>query len=174
MPNKKNTALVVIDIQERFIPTIAEIDELIKNTEKLVKACKILNIPIISTEQYPKGLGKTVIKGLDNPIEKITFDCFLEDKFCKEVKKFKNLIITGIESHVCVLQTIIGGIKKGFKMHLVVDAISSRKLSDKAIAVERAKQEGALLATTEMIIFQLLEKAGTPEFKQISEIVKKE
>ncbi len=174
MINKKNTALVVIDIQEKFVPVIKDIGKVIKNAEKLIKTCKILKVPIIFTEQYSKGLGRTVVKGVVDPIEKIHFDCFLEEEFCKRVKKFKNLIITGIESHVCVLQTIISGIKNGFKIHLVIDAISSRKLSDKAVAVERAKQEGALLATTEMIIFQLLEKAGTPEFKQISKIVKKE
>ncbi|MBW2983723.1 isochorismatase family protein [Candidatus Woesearchaeota archaeon] len=171
---REDTALVVIDVQEKLGAAIPEIGNVVNNTNKLIKACKILNVPIIFTEQYPKGLGKTVVEGVTDPIEKIHFDCFLEEKFYNKVKNFKNLIIAGIEAHVCVIQTIISGISRGFKMHFIVDAVSSRKHLDKDVAVLRAKQQGALLATTEMIIFQLLKKAGTPEFKEISEIIKKD
>ncbi len=172
MLNKENTVLVVIDLQEKFVPVIAEIDSVKQNIKKLVDACKVLNFSIIFTEQYSKGLGKTILETTNDPIEKICFDCFKENEFLERIKGFKNLIITGIEAHVCVLQTAISAVKKGFNAYLVVDALSSRKKVDKEIALERAKQEGIKLATTEMAIFQMIEKAGTPEFKEISNIVK--
>ena len=173
---KQNTALIVIDIQERFLPVIKNINKLIKNTIKLVKSFQLMNIPLIVTEQYSKGLGKTdkrIIKELKSykPIEKISFNCFDEKKF-KIDKKIKNLVICGIESHVCVIQTVLAALEKGFNVYLVKDAVSSRKLSDYNIALERAKQEGVKLVSTEMVIFQLLKKAGTKEFKEISKIIK--
>jgi len=175
--NRDNTVLVVVDIQEKFNSVIHEMDKVIDNTTKLIKSFQILNIPVIVTEQYPKGLGKTVNKVkdvLENycPIEKITFDCFGSEEFVKAVGNKKNIIICGIESHVCVTQTMVGAIKKGFDVYLVKDAISSRKDQDKEIAIERAKQEGAKIVSTEMIIFEVLRRAGTDEFKKISKIIK--
>jgi len=173
---KTNTALIVIDIQEKFKPIIKDLDKVIKNTIKLIKSFQIMNIPIIVTEQYSKGLGKTlgpIQKELKNykPIEKIAFNCFEEKKF-KINKKIKNLVICGIESHVCVTQTALAAIEKGYNVYLVKDDISSRKKSDYKIALERAKQEGAKITSTEMIIFQLLKKAGTKEFKNTIKIIK--
>jgi len=176
---KENTALIVVDIQEKFLPVIKNIDLVIENTCKLIKSFQIMNIPVIVTEQYSKGLGKTaeaIRKELKeyNPIEKIEFSCFKNKDFLNKIKKLKvkNLVICGIESHVCVTQTLLGAISKGYNVYLVKDAVSSRKESDYKIALERAKQEGALITSTEMIIFQLLGKAGTEEFKEISKIIK--
>jgi len=173
---KENTSLIIIDIQEKFLPVIQDIDFVVDNSIKLIKSFQKMNIPIIITEQYSKGLGKTldkITKELKSykPIEKLHFNCFDEKNF-KISKKIKNLIICGIESHVCVTQTVLAALKKGFNVYLVKDAISSRKKSDKKVAIERLKQEGALITSTEMIIFQLLNKAGTKKFKEIVKIIK--
>ncbi len=173
---KENTILIVIDIQEKFLSVIKNINPVIENTLKLIRSFQIMKIAIIVTEQYPKGLGKTVGKIQKElksyrPIKKAYFNCFDEKNF-KIPKKIKNLIICGIESHVCVTQTALAAIEKGFNVYLVKDAISSRKESDYKIALERAKQEGALIASTEMIIFQLLKKAGTKKFKEVIKLIK--
>jgi len=177
--NKEDTALVIVDVQEKFVPVIRNIDNVISNIIKLIKSFQITDVPIIVTEQYSKGLGKTISEIKNElkyyePIEKIEFDCFDNSNFDKIInnKKIKNIVLCGIESHVCVIQTLIDGVKKGYNVYLVKDAISSRKESDFEIAVERAKQEDAKVASTEMVIFQLLEKAGSDEFKEIIEIVK--
>lgn len=174
MLTRENTALVVVDIQEKLGSKIQEIDYVVNNTNKLIRVCDILKVPLVYTVQYTKGLGKQLILGAVDPIEKLSFDCFGEPEFVKKIKKLrvKNLVVTGIEAHVCVLQTLLTGISKGFKMHLVVDAVSSRNTLDKDVSILRAQQEGALLTTAETVIFQLVEKAGTEEFKKISEIIK--
>jgi nicotinamidase-related amidase len=175
--NQEDTILVVVDIQDKFLPVIKDIDKLIDNAIKLIKSFQIMNVSIVLTEQYSKGLGKTVKRITNvlndyNPIEKITFDCFGNKYFLKSVEDKKNLVICGIESHVCVTQTMVTALKKGFNVYLVKDAISSRKESDKKIAIERAKQEGAKIVSTEMVIFELLGEAGTEVFKEVSKIVK--
>jgi len=175
---KDDTALVVIDMQEKFLPVIPDIKEVISNAEKVIKAFKILKMPIMTTEQYPKGLGKTV-ESISNlikikPIEKVSFSCFGEEKFLKSIRKLniKNLVLMGVESHVCVLNTAIDAIKRGYIVYVVVDATSSRKKVDYETSLKRMIQENIYLTTTETLFFQLLKKAGTPEFKEISKIIK--
>ena len=145
------------------------------------------------TEQYPKGLGSTIkeINNLINnnirnnntiknnkkdinKIEKVEFSCFDNKSFADSLKKYrrKNIIVVGIEAHVCVLVTILDGIKNNYNMHIVVDGVSSRKKLDKDVAVGRAKQSNAFLTTTESVIFQLLESSKDKEFKEISRLVK--
>ena len=176
---RNNTALIVVDIQEKFLPVIKNLDEVIENTIKLIKSFQIMKIPIIVTEQYSKGLGKTVEKIRKElkdykPIEKITFNCFDNTNFSNILKnkKIKNLVICGIESHVCVTQTLLAALSGGYTVYLVKDAVSSRKESDYRIAIERAKQEGAFVTSIEMIVFQLLKKAGTREFKEVLKVIK--
>ena len=174
---KNNCILLVVDVQEKFRKVIFDFNSTTNNISKLIKAFQILKVPIIATEQYPRGLGKT-INELDNliknKVEKVEFSCFDNNNFKKILKKFKkkNIIIAGIEAHVCVLRTILDGLKNNYNMHLVVDAVSSRKTLDKRIAVERAKQSHALLTTTESIIFQLIISSKEKGFKEISRIVK--
>lgn len=173
---RDNSILLVIDVQEKFKPVIYKWNSLVDNIIKLVKSFQILKVPIIVTEQYTKGLGKTTNKIRNTlseykPIEKREFSCLKNKAFFKKLKnsKKKNLIICGIESHVCIINTLLGAISNNFKVHLVVDAISSRKKSDVKIAIERAKQAEAFLTTTEMVIFQL---TGTSKFKNFKEIIK--
>ncbi len=177
--DRNKCALIVIDIQERFKPAIHEMKRVIDNTEKLINACKILRVPIVLTEQYPKGLGNTLHEIFElipnaEAIEKTCFDCFGERRFGEKIKNLNvtDLILVGIESHVCVLKTALTARLHDYNVHIVTDAISSRKSHDHVIAIERMKQNGCFLATSEMIIFQLLEKSDQMEFSEIREIIK--
>lgn len=173
-----NCVLVVVDIQEKFKPAIHGWDEMLKNTVKLIKGCRILDIPIIHTEQYPRGLGKTVEEvreALDyNPIEKTCFSCAGSDEFMSSLGKTgrTHVILAGIETHVCLFNTAIDLLDAGYTVYFCVDAVSSRKKIDKKIAVKRVHKEGAILTTVEMLLFQLLKDAGHEKFREISGIVK--
>ena len=176
--NRDKTAFVMIDIQDKFIPIIHEIDKVIKNTNILIKAAEILKIPLVVTEQYPKGLGKTNEKVLlpknNIPYEKIEFSCFGCREFTKKIKELKvdTLVIFGIETHVCVVQTVLDALEQDYKVHVVEDAISSRTIENKRIGIERMRQSGAFIVSTEMILFQLMKKAFIEGFKDISDLVK--
>lgn len=178
IPNRKETALIVVDVQEKFRPVIFEFDRVVENSSKLIRAFHAFKVPIIHTEQYSKGLGVTVpeLAALlrEKPVEKAEFSCFRNETFRKHVKGLgvKSLVICGIEAHVCVLQTALDAIREGYEVYIVKDAISSRKKSDWKTAMDRAAQSGAYSVSTEMIIFQLMEKAGDGEFKEIQKIVK--
>jgi len=178
IPNRKEIALVVIDVQDAFRTVIFEMGRVAENCSKLVAAFKFLKVPIIHTEQYPQGLGLTIpeLKILfeEKAIEKMEFSCFKNKAFKEKLKALgvKGLVICGIEAHVCVLQTALDGIKEGYQVYLVEDAVSSRKQSDWKTAVERAEQSGIYRVSTEMIIFQLMDKAGTDEFKEVQKIIK--
>ena len=179
--DREKTAFILVDIQEKFIPAMNKIEDVIKNTNILVKASEILNIPLIVTEQYPKGLGNTIkeIKLPENTlkIEKTHFSCFGCDEFSKELEELKkkgitSLILFGIEAHVCILKTALDGLEKGFDVHVVADAVTSRSKHNKRIANQRMMQSGVFLASTEIILFQLIDEAKGDEFKEISGLVK--
>ena len=176
--DRKKTVFVLVDIQDKFIPVIKDIEKIISNSNILVKASEILNIPLIVTEQYPKGLGRTYEKislpSKKYPIEKVSFSCFDSDEFVKKIKELKvdSIVLFGIEAHVCILKTALDALKNNLEVHVVADAISSRTAENKSIAIERMRQSGVFIVSTEMILFQLLDKAGTEEFKLISNLVK--
>jgi len=176
---KDNTSAVIIDIQERLYPHMHNREELECNVGILIKGLHLLKVPLLITEQYSKGLGKTIpaisenLENLD-PIEKISFSCCDESRFLKELnmlnKKF--VILAGIETHVCVLQTVLDLIDSGFYPVLVEDCVSSRKENDKKIAIERIRNEGAIVTTYESILLELCRVAGTETFKRISGLIK--
>lgn len=176
---RDKTAALVIDFQERLFPFIHEHERLTRNVPILLDGLKVLNIPVFVTEQYVKGLGPTVqpiafsIEGIER-IEKAAFSCCDEPRFMLELAAsgMENVIIMGIESHVCVLQTVIDLISNGYHPVVVEDCISSRNENDKKIAVGRMRQEGAFITTYESILFELLRSSGTEEFKAISRLVK--
>lgn len=154
-------------------------DELENRMGILISGLKILNIPFILTEQYPKGLGNTIHSVSSNlrgiiPITKMAFSCCDEPEFIKALKEYnrKYVIIAGIESHVCVLQTVVDLLDQGFRPVVVEDCISSRKLNDKIIAVKRIIQEGALISTSESILLELVRISGTDEFKAVSCLIR--
>jgi nicotinamidase-related amidase len=175
---KDGAAFVLMDIQERFVPVIDNIETVLSNANILVEASRILKIPLIVTEQYPKGLGKTSakIRLPENTvaIEKLSFSSFQSREFVKKLREqdIKTIVLFGVEAHVCILQTALDAIKNGIEVHVIVDAIASRSDENRTIALERMRQSNVFLASTEMIIFQLLEKAGTEEFKAISRLIK--
>ena len=177
--HKEKALLLVIDFQERLFPAIHEHEKLSKNVPLLIEGLKVLGIPMIVTEQYVKGLGPTIpeiaatIQGVDR-IEKASFSCCDEPQFMMELassgKDF--VIIAGIESHVCVLQTVIDLQENGFHPVVVEDCISSRNPNDKLIAMDRMRKEGVIITTYEAILFELLRYSGGETFKAISRLVK--
>lgn len=175
---KEDTSCLVIDYQERLMPVMADREELIANSARLLKGLKILEIPMAITGQYTKGLGLNVKEifeaaGTEEYFDKMTFSSYELPEVQDAVKsRGKNVILCGIEAHVCVLQTAIDLKDAGYQPILVTDCISSRKKSDKEVAFIRAQQEGILLTTSEAILFELTRAAGPDTFKQISKLVK--
>ena len=174
---REKTAFVLIDVQEKFVPVMGDADKIVHNINILTKAAEILKIPLIVTEQYPKGLGKTYEKiHIPNAdvIEKIEFSCFDNKEFFHKIKEkgVNSLVLFGVESHVCVLKTALDAIENGIEVHVVADAVSSRTEENRKLALKRMRQSGVFIVSTEMIIFQLMEKAGTEEFKRIGGLVK--
>lgn len=170
---------LIIDMQERLYPYITDHDQLTKNTGILIEGLKALGIEIKVTEQYTKGLGFTIepLKGLLSDIsfiEKQAFSCCDEPRFYEDlaVAAPKWVIIAGIESHVCVLQTVIDLIANGYRPVLVEDCVGSRRPNDKNMAIERMRAEGAIITTYESLLFELLRFSGTDVFKKISKLVK--
>ncbi len=177
--HRDNAIGVIIDIQEKLVPHMHEKNDVVRNTNILIQGLKLLNIPILVTEQYKKGLGKTV-ESITKQVEefphyeKISFSCCDNPRFIEklETSTKRDVIIAGIESHVCVLQTAIDLKERGFHPVVVTDCISSRTKANKDIALIRMQQEGIYLSTYESILFELARKAGTDEFKAISKLVK--
>lgn len=172
----EQSVLVIIDVQERLTPVIAGKEALIENVIRLVKFSRIMNLPLILTEQ--EKLGRT-LPGIrqerpDAPvISKVHFNCFGSEAFRKEVEghKRKVLILAGIEAHICVLQTAIHAVSE-YTVHAVNDAVSSRAPGNRDTALRRMEQAGATITSTETVIYELLERAGTPAFKKALQLVK--
>lgn len=186
---KEDTVLVGIDFQERLMPAMKGNEELEAAAVKLVKGCRILGVPAVMTQQYTKGLGPTVPAiaaaltepiGEDTaeaefvPVEKTSFSAMGEPVFVETLEKLgrKTVIIAGIEAHVCVQQTVIDLLEKGYTVFVANDCISSRSNTDKKYAQRRMGDAGAVGSTFESILFELLGGAKEPGFKQISALVK--
>lgn len=177
--SRENAVLVVIDVQEKLFPLISGKEKVLENIQRLIQFAKIINIPVILTEQYPKGLGSTIqeIRNLIPDvavIEKVEFSCFGSERFREIVRELnaKLLIIVGVEAHICIMQTAIEGVEEGFRVCVVSDATSSRNIEDKEIALERMKENGVIVASTEMLIYEVLKKAGTQEFRETLKLIK--
>ena len=172
-----DTALLVVDVQERLVGAMAGNDRIVFNVRRLIDGAKILGLPVVATEQYPKGLGPTVpelAERLDDIPSKLTFSCggcpeLFEDLRGRGIHK---LLVCGIEAHVCVQQTVLDLLADGWRVYLAVDAVGSRFEIDQATALRRMDSAGTVLTTTEAALFEWCDKAGTPEFKQISRVVR--
>jgi nicotinamidase-related amidase len=174
-----NTLLVAIDFQERLFPVMHEKEKLLKNVLKLIQGAQVLNIPIILTEQYPKGLGPTLPEITEllpdlQPIEKTCFNCCDEEKFSKalENSKRKQVLICGIEAHICVYQTAMALLRAGYDVQVVADCVSSRDPENRMVSLFRMGSAGAIPTTVEMALFEILKAAKGDAFKAISNIVK--
>ena len=177
--NREACVGLVIDIQDKLFPHMDQKEKLLKRCLILLEGLQVLKVPLMLTEQYPKGLGSTLEQlstamERNHPIEKVTFSCCDEPSFQNTLDQLNRntLIICGIEAHVCVLQTVVDLIGSGYKPVVVADCISSRSADDKRIALERMRAEGAIITTCESILFELTRLAGTDEFKAISRLIK--
>jgi nicotinamidase-related amidase len=176
---RDTTALLLIDIQEKILGVMNNPEQVVSNSLKLIKGFKALNIPIFYTEQYPKGLGNTTpsllseLQGL-SPIQKMSFSCYGAGNFFTRLEdnNVSQVVVCGIESHVCVQQTVLDLISSGFQVNLAADAVSSRNELDYRIAIDRMRTHGAEITTSESILFELLVNSGTDEFKEVSKIIK--
>lgn len=176
---RERSALLVIDIQEKLLPVIYESERVVDNAVKLINGFKILNSPIYFTEQYPKGLGPTesrIKSSLEErgAIHKMSFSCFGAGNLFEELKNknVQQVVVSGIESHVCVMQTALDLIANDFQVQIAADAVSSRRKFDYEIALGRMRSNGAEITLTESILFEMLNVCGTDEFKAISKLVK--
>ena len=170
----QNTALVVIDLQEKLMAAMARRAEVVTAANKLIRAARILELPTLVTVQYVKGLGPVCTElteataGL-TPFEKMTFSCCGTDAFSGAIKNSgrKRIVICGVEMHVCVQQTALDLLAAGCEVYIASDAVCSRRDSDCAVALERMRDSGAVLTTTESAVYEWLREAGTPQFKQV-------
>ena len=176
---KENTVLVIVDVQEKLLPYVTGKDEVVSNIQMLIKFANIMGIPIILTEHYPRGLGTTVPEIKEvlkdyGPIEKVIFSCCGPPEFLEKLKELgvKTLMIAGIESHICVQQTSLDALHAGYAVHVISDAISSRTMWNLSVGIEKMRQFGAVISSTEMAMYEIMERADTPEFKEVLKFVK--
>lgn len=175
-----NTALVVIDVQGKLAQLMSQKETLFENLQKIIKGARVLELPIIWNEQLPEKLGPTVpeiaqlLANTTQPIAKSSFSCCANPPFMAGLKatQRKQVLLTGIESHVCVYQTCLDLLNLGYEVQVVTDAISSRTAENRQIGLERMKEAGATLTSTEMALFELLRVAEGAQFKEITKIVK--
>jgi nicotinamidase-related amidase len=170
--------LLIVDVQEKLVPLIADAGRMIANSRRLIAGAKILGVPAFATEQYPKGLGPTVpaLKALFDSIpDKLAFSCAEVLSWGTAAEQSDNryqIVVAGIEAHVCVLQTVFDLLAAGFQVFVPADAVASRGELDWKLALDRMSSGGAVITTTESVLFEWCERSGTPEFKQISQLIK--
>jgi len=177
--DRHQSLLLIVDIQEKLAPAIHEGAAAIANNQRLLAAADRLGVPIVVSEQYVRGLGPTVQDLQPLPpraqrFEKMHFSCAREPGFLDLIADSgrRRIIVTGMEAHVCVLQTVLGLLDAGYAVCLVEDATSSRTPANRAAAISRMREAGADIVTTEMVLFEWLERAGTDEFRTLLPLIK--
>lgn len=181
--NAQESLLLIVDVQERLMPTIVESSKITRNCGILVRAAAIFDVPLVVTEQYPKGLGRTVpelaqvIEATGTAVpqpEKLRFSAAEATEWPPAAEKTDSrhqVVIAGIETHICVLQTALDLLALGYRVYLCTDAVSSRHLSDHEVAINRLRDSGAIVTTTESVLFEWCEAAGTDQFRRIRDLV---
>jgi nicotinamidase-related amidase len=169
-------ALIVVDIQEKLLPPIWQKEQLVRNSQMLIRLAGILKIPAIVSTQYAKGLGNTLpeIASLlpeSTPVDKVMFSCFGSDVFCSMLKRLPGhrttVLLCGMEAHICVTQTALAALREGYLVHVASDAVSSRAEWNWRVGLERMRAAGAVISSTEMMIYELLRSSGAPAFKEM-------
>jgi nicotinamidase-related amidase len=175
----ESTVLVMIDIQGKLWNVMSEKEALQDNAQKLIKGLNLLGVPVIATEQNPRGLGPTLpeltqLLPACNPLPKMCFSCCQDAGFNKALAGLvrQQVLVCGIEAHICVYQTALDLLKQGFEVQIVTDVVSSRSAANKQVAVQRLQAEGAKLTSIEMALFELLHSAENTNFKELSRIIK--
>lgn len=177
-----DTLLLVIDVQEKLMPVIDRHEAITRNIDRLVRGCALLDVPTLLTEQYARGLGPTIEPirlafeetGGYRPIEKSSFSAWGSSEFTASLRALrrKHLLVTGVETHVCVYQTVIDLMAIGHIVTVVADAVSSRTAENRDIALHRLESEGAKISSTEMALFELTGASGTDEFRAIAKLIR--
>jgi nicotinamidase-related amidase len=169
-------ALVVVDIQEKLLPPIFNKEQLVKNSQLLIRLANILKIPAIMSTQYAKGLGGTVpeISSLlpgQEAVDKVQFSCFGSDVFCSMLKRVpgnrNTVLLCGMETHICVMQTALAALREGYLVHVASDAVGSRMEWNWKVGLGRMQAAGAVISSTEMMMYELLRSSGSPAFKEL-------
>ena len=169
-------ALIVVDIQEKLLPPIFQKEQLVRNAKLLIRAAGVLKIPAIVSTQYAKGLGKTVPEVASllpetEAIDKNLFSCFGSEAFCTLLKRLpgnrNTLLLCGMESHICVTQTALAALREGYLVHVASDAVSSRTEWNWKIGLERIRAAGAIISSTEMMIYELMRSSSSEAFKEM-------
>jgi nicotinamidase-related amidase len=174
--DRERTALVVVDVQEAFRKAIPDFDRVAEASATLVEGADALGLPIVVTEQYPKGLGSTVPEVAEHlpdsvrPVEKVRFSAAEADGF--DLGGRGQALVCGIEAHVCVNQTVLDLIDDGVEVHVAGDAVASRTAENRELGLHKAERAGAVLTSVETALFELLGGSDAPEFKQVQELVK--
>jgi len=173
--------LIVIDIQEKLLPPIFQKEQLVRNAQLLIRAAGILKIPAMVSTQYAKGLGQTVpeiaslLAGTE-PLDKTLFSCFGSDAFCSSLKRLPGqrttLLLCGMESHICVAQTALAALREGYLVHVASDAVSSRTEWNWKIGLERMRAAGAIISSTEMMIYEMMRASSSAAFKELLPFLK--
>ncbi len=172
----EHCALLVIDVQEKLLPPIFQKEQLVRNSQLLIRLAGILDMPTVLTAQYPKGLGNTVPEVASllpdtRAIEKLVFSCFGSDAFCSTLKRLpgnrNTVILCGMESHICVAQTALAALREGYLVHVASDAVSSRTEWNWKVGLDRMRAAGAVISSTEMVIYEALRSSGTSAFKDM-------
>ena len=179
--DRQDVALLVLELQAKLVPAMFEPQRVVRNTQLLLRLAELLKIPTVLTAQYPKGLGSIVPEitqlapGVE-PIEKTSFGCFGEPDFLRRLKQrapqATSLLVAGVECHICVMQTVLGALEAGYLVHVAADATSSRTMENWRIGLNRMERAGAVVSSTEMIVYELLAKSNTPEFKALLPFLK--
>ena len=179
MITREDTALILVDVQAKLAPAMHGKEILLDNLKRLIRGIRILGVPILWTEQNPAGLGSTLPEIVDllpdqKPVSKFSFSCCGSEQFRNELNALnrKNMLIAGIEAHVCVYQTAADLIDLQYEVQVIADAVASRTFENKMIGLEKSKSVGAFLTSTETVLFELLKDAKSEKFKEISKIVK--
>jgi nicotinamidase-related amidase len=173
--DRDRAALVVVDVQEAFRPALGDFDRVAAGVAALVRGARILGLPVVVTEQYPKGLGSTVpelaehLDGIE-PIAKVCFSAAAADGFDLEGRD--QALVCGIETHVCVSQTAHDLLDRGVEVHVARDAVGSRTEENRELGLHKMEGSGAVVTSVETALFELLGAAGTDEFKRVQELVK--
>ena len=172
----ENCALIVVDIQDKLLPPIFQRDRLLKNCQLLIRTANLLKVPAILTTQYAKALGNTVPEIASllpdvHPFDKQVFSCFGSDAFCASLKRLpghrNTMLLCGMESHICVMQTTLSAVREGYLVHVASDAVSSRAEWNWKIGLDRMRAAGAVISSTEMMMYELLRTSGAPAFKEL-------
>ncbi|WP_286238912.1 hydrolase [Neptuniibacter halophilus] len=172
-PNK--SCLLIVDIQEKLVPAIHNKETLVENTRWLAEIAGKLNVPVLTSEQYPQGLGHTIaeiaeVVPAEGIMEKVHFSCMSEPACNEKINALRpnQVVVVGMEAHVCVLQTALQLKQQAREVYVVADCVSSRNPEDKALALERMRQAGIYVVSREMVAFEWMQKAGTDSFREIS------